>query len=311
MKLVLLALVFFNSGTLILPSAVARPIGTRKPATISDHRVQNLSCRNVTANSVANAIRPDNFSTANHLPYKNWEFQWGFYKLAGCWSLSRFQRLYFYLREPAAGLSLTELSNQTRSEEMYEDGASWKGFPLKKFWFMPEQTNSRWPAWESGWFESGSMAPDLERGLKPDIEYYQALRFHQLENIRLLKGPMARTIAENNATWNDLSRLVSTGRKPLIVLRPDKYYQHVVVVKRIQATASGADLWVYDSNAPWLDRKVVWDKKSSMFTAFEVVDGMPVPDARAALGVFIVDEDENERVLESLAVHYQNLCSAP
>ncbi|CAN5635486.1 hypothetical protein BH10BDE1_BH10BDE1_10770 [soil metagenome] len=277
----------------------------------SDHRVENLSCKNVTANSVAQAIRPVVYDVSNHLPYQNWSFHWGLYDLANCWSLSRFQRLYFMMREPNAGLGLTEFSNQVRSEDMYEDDHGWKGFPLKSFWFLPDQADARWRTWENGWTETGSSPRSLARGLKADIEYYQVLRFHQIDNLRYLKGPIARTVADNQATWSDLSSSIANGRKPLLLLRPDPYYQHVVVAKRIETTATGANIWVYDSNAPSLERPVVWIKSTSMFTAFEIVDGFPVPDARAPLGVFVVDRDENEKMLESLATHYQQVCAKP
>lgn len=286
--------------------------GTHSMRTVNDHRVQNLSCQNVTADSVARSIRSDVFSVKNHLPYQNWAFQYGAYQLAGCWSLSRFQRLYFYLREPAALVGMTEFSNQARSQDMYEDDQGWKAFPLRQFWFLPDQSDARWANWEKGWIQAGGAQPrGLARGLKPDIEYYQALRFHQLENIRYLKGPIARTVAENQTTWSDLSTLIAKGRKPLILLRPDRYYQHVVIVKRIDFTKSGAKLWVYDSNSPWAERHVLWDSASSMFTAFDVIDGMPVPDSRAPVGVFIVDQDENENMLRSLATHYRQVCARP
>lgn len=278
----------------------------------SDHRVQNLSCKNVSSDSVARAIRPSVYDTANHLPYQNWSFLWGLYDLANCWSLSRFQRLYFLMREPNAGLGLTEFSNQARSEEMYDDEQGWKGFPLKGFWFLPDQTDPRWAAWESGWHESGISSPrPIERGRKPDLEFYQVLRFHQIDNLRYLKGPIARTIADNKTTWSELSKSMTNGRKPLLLLRPDPYYQHVVVAKRIEATATGANIWVYDSNSPGLERPVVWNKSTSMFSAFEIVNGMPVPDAHAPLGVFVVDRDENESLLKSLATHYQQICAQP
>ncbi len=207
---------------------------------------------------------------------------------------------------------MTDFSNQARSKDMYDDGQGWKAFPLDKFWFLPDQGDSRWTSWENGWYESGSSPQALERGLKPDIEYYQALRFHQLENIKYLKGPLARTPAENDTTWSDLSSLIANGRHPLILLRPARYNQHVVVAKRIEKTTTGANIWVYDSNAPSIERMVVWDQTSAMFTAFDIVNGLRgVSDPSAALGVFIVDDEENERLLESLATHYTAVCARP
>lgn len=284
--------------------------GTGAPVSVSDHRVKNLSCRNITADSVAAALKPEVFSTANHLPYRNWSFRYGAYELANCWSLSRFQRLYFYLREPAAQPSARDFSNQVRSRDMYEDEQGWKAFPLKGFWFLPEQGTKVWRDWERGWTESSVFAPrDLERGLEADIEYYQALRFHQLENIRYLKGPIERTASENQTTWSDLSKLVSKGRLPLILLRPDRYYQHVVTVKSIELTSDGAAIRVYDSNSPWGERVMHWSSQASMFYAYDIVSGMPIPDPSAPVGVFIVDRDENEALLKSLATHYQGMCA--
>lgn len=109
----------------------------------------------------------------------------------------------------------------------------------------------------------------------------------------------------------EIQSLVARGRKPLIILRPDRYYQHVVMIKDIQPTPIGASIRVYDSNSPWLDREVVWHRNEEMFSAFDVINGMPVPDASAFVGVFIVDQEENERVLESLVAHYRQVCQSP
>lgn len=278
------------------------------PATISDHRVENLSCLNVTSDSVAKSLRPSAFDVSQHLPVRNWAFRYGMYDLAGCWSLSRFQRLYFYLREPGRKPAFSDFSNQARSQEMYEDEREWKPYPLKKFWFVPDYTDSIWAKWEKGTVESGWSGRELERGLKPDIEYYQALRFHQLENIRYLKGPNERTPKENLEVLAEIQKLLATGRHPLLLLRPDRYYQHVVLAKKIDFTSSGATIWVYDSNSPWIERPLHWHRTEKMFSAFEIIDGMPVPDSRAFVGVFVVDKDENERLLESLASHYKIQC---
>lgn len=288
------------------------PLAAAARSAVSDHRVRNLSCSNVTADTVAAALKPEVFSMDHHLPYRNWSFRYGAYELANCWSLSRFQRLYFHLREPASAPSLQNFSDQARSREMYEDDQGWKPFPIKGFWFVPDQSDARWRAWEKGWTQPAVSWPyGLDRGLKPDIEYYQALRFHQLENLRYLKGPIERTPAENRATWTELSKLVSTKRLPLILLRPDRYYQHVVVVKGLEVTKTGAKIRVYDSNSPWGEREMYWDDATAMFSAFNIVNGMPVPDPTAPVGVFIVDKDENEAMLRSLATHYRAVCAKP
>lgn len=276
---------------------------------ITDHRVENLSCNRITSDTVALALRKDAFDLSQHLPVRNWAFRYGLYDLAGCWSLSRFQRLYFYLREPGRVPAFSDFSNQARSREMYEDEHEWKAYPLNRFWFVPDYTDSLWAKWEKGTVESGWSGRPLERGLKPDIEYYQALRFHQLENIRYLKGPNERTPAENSKLISEIQTLLQTGRHPLLLLRPDRYYQHVVMAKKIDFTPTGATIWVYDSNSPWSERPLHWHRTEQMFSAFEIIDGMPVPDSRAFVGVFIVDQEENERLLESLAAHYKTQCA--
>lgn len=278
--------------------------------TISDHRVKNLSCQNVNANSVAHALRPEIFQTAHHLPFANWSFSYGLYDLGACWSLSRFQRLYFYLREPGATTTMTDFSNQARAADMYDDEQGWRTFPMRQFWFMPETSDRRWSAWEQGWTEPGTRQPaGLDRGRKPDLEIYQATRLLQIDNLRLLKGPLARTIGENRATYRDLALLVANGRKPLIVLRPDKYLQHVVVVKDAGRTSTGTTFHVYDSNHPTKDGTVIWDAATAMFTAYDIVDDLAIANPSAPVGVFIVDQDENETILQALAGYYKGLCA--
>lgn len=282
-----------------------------KPKVISDHRVKSLSCLKVTADSVARAMRPDVFSAAHHLPYSNWSFRWGFEELANCWSLSRFQRLYFYLREPGAAISMNEFSNQARSHELRDGPSGWEEQPLDKYRPVPDQSDPKWVSWEKGWTEPGTVE-DLDRGLMPDIESYQILRFHQIQNFKYLTGPIERTESENSETWTALKDLIANGRRPLLLLRPARYNQHVVVAKRIDLTKTGAKIWVYDSNAPALERAVVWDQSALMFTAFDIVNGLQgVSDPTAPLGVFIVDDEENEDVLEALAQHYTAICARP
>ncbi len=301
--------IVLGASLLVAPDAL-------RASVVNDHRVSSLSCATLQGKlepaktALALAIKPDSFYENHHLPIQNWGFRHGFYDLAACWSMSRFQRLYFHLREPGKVVSLREFSDQARAHEMYEDQSGWKAYPLNRFWFMPDLSESLWRDWERGTTESGWSGGHLSRGRKPDIEFYQVHRFHQLENIRYVRGPDSRTPKENRKTWAELQDLVARGRKPLIILRPDRYYQHVVMVKEIQWTAEGASLRVYDSNSPWLDREVVWHRREEMFSAFDVINGMPVPDPRAFVGVFLVDQDENERVLESLVSHYRQVCQS-
>lgn len=300
-------------ASLIVVGFVTSPVQAQ---VISDHRVEELACSNLNGkmdsakDQLAQAIRNDVFFEIHHVPVQNWGFRYGLYDLAACWSMSRFQRLYFFLREPGSMRSLVELSNQARAHEMYEDEFGWKSFPLNRYWFLPEYGDPIWRDWERGFTENGWSGVSLSRGLKPDIEFYQAFRFHQLENIRYVGGPDSRTRVENRKTWSTIQDLIARGRKPLIILRPDRYYQHVVMVKDVQFTPQGASLRVYDSNSPWMDREVIWHRAEEMFSAFDVINGMPIPDPRAFIGVFVVDQDENERLLESLVAHYRQICRA-
>ncbi|MGZ3769013.1 MAG: hypothetical protein ACXVCP_06955 [Bdellovibrio sp.] len=65
--------------------------------TINDSLVQNLECRNLSVNNIYRAIRDDAFDVSRNMPVKNWGFKSGLARIAGCWSLSRTQRMMAYL----------------------------------------------------------------------------------------------------------------------------------------------------------------------------------------------------------------------
>lgn len=65
--------------------------------TINDSLVQNLECRNLNINNIYRAIREDAFDVSRNMPVKNWSFKSGAATIAGCWSLSRAQRMISYL----------------------------------------------------------------------------------------------------------------------------------------------------------------------------------------------------------------------
>lgn len=64
---------------------------------ITDALVENLSCNNLSEQSIYASIKPEAFASNKHIPIRNWSFANGSYSLGVCWSLSHTQRLFFYL----------------------------------------------------------------------------------------------------------------------------------------------------------------------------------------------------------------------
>lgn len=84
---------FFSFVTVTSNSAVAN-ITTR---TINDSLVQNLECQNLSVNNIYHSIRDDAFDVSRNMPVRNWSFKSGAATIAGCWALSRTQRMISYL----------------------------------------------------------------------------------------------------------------------------------------------------------------------------------------------------------------------
>lgn len=80
---------------LILFSSLSTATASIK--TINDSLVQNLDCRNLSINKIYRSIREDAFNESRNIPVKNWGFKSGIATIAGCWSLSRTQRMFSYL----------------------------------------------------------------------------------------------------------------------------------------------------------------------------------------------------------------------
>ncbi|MGZ3775906.1 MAG: hypothetical protein ACXVCN_19485, partial [Bdellovibrio sp.] len=83
-----ISVIFANSTTL----AEAHPTKV-----ISDSLVQNLECHSLNVDNIYKSIRDDAFDISHNIPIKNWSFQKGSSKIAGCWALSRTQRMISYL----------------------------------------------------------------------------------------------------------------------------------------------------------------------------------------------------------------------
>ena len=65
---------------------------------ISDELVENLSCENITTDSIYAHIKDDGFSVERSILQQNWSTG----VIANCWSLSHAQRLHFYLGRKVA-----------------------------------------------------------------------------------------------------------------------------------------------------------------------------------------------------------------
>lgn len=92
--IVFAAWILFSFFVLTPPTAAAANHSTR---TINDSLVQNLECRNLSINKIYSSIREDAFDVSRNMPIKNWGFKSGLANIAGCWSLSRTQRMMSYL----------------------------------------------------------------------------------------------------------------------------------------------------------------------------------------------------------------------
>lgn len=92
-SLIVFVLGFF-SFFVLTPAAESVDFTTR---TINDSLVENLECRNLNIDNIYRSIREDAFDVSRNMPVKNWSFKSGVATIAGCWALSRTQRMISYL----------------------------------------------------------------------------------------------------------------------------------------------------------------------------------------------------------------------
>lgn len=234
------------------------------------------------------AIRPDAFSVERQLPIKNWSAP---FDMAECWSLSHFQRMLFFMGRfgSQVDLSAVYLGTLTDTAKGLND-------------FYPEV----FPV------TSSADLLDVMHDFKKDIEHYQDWRFTQLGNIEFILGERDRSPKENQRTFEKIQWDLPRGRKPLIVIRAEITWQHVVMIKSMtQVDSDTFRLTVYDSNRPDQENTLDYKVGEREFYAPLILSKSlraTRMDIKDPVGVFIVDEHDMDNIERSLFDYYKGLC---
>ena len=322
-----LSMTFKNLLLCLLMFSGMEPLYAAENATVTrqDSLVEGLSCDQLSPAKVYQSIRKDAWDPSYHLPVRNWAYSAGLYDLAACWSLARTQRLLFYLarwNEPPdknPSQQVIEWMNQIRGSSPYGDmdTSNVKEFPLKDYHLLlrreagPYYGSSLLADLSAGFKQNLSNGTTLQRNFKAEIEFYQNRRFHDfLKNLKYIVGDGSRSPDKNRATRNALLRNLEENKLTLLLLRPKRVSQHVVVAKSFERLSNGnIEILVYDSNYPMQNQKIMFRELDSEFYAPDIVRGLPeVDQPNAALGVYIVDEDERSAIETALVKYYKNKC---
>lgn len=283
--------------------------------TISDDLVENLDCKKLDSATIYSHIRKESFSTDRHLPLENWGFRYGFYRIANCWSLTHLQRIYFYLgREPRAPLSLdlvssvskSQIANLIRGFEPYfvmEEGL--KNWPLKNWFVFPAEKLMELSAPWSEELEHGHI---LERSLASEVEHYQAWRFHQLKNSKLVFEKVPREESEHRNLAIQLKKLIDQKRLPLVVIKANLKTQHVVMVKSYEEVGGRTHFIVYDSNFPDIQNEFSFDE-DSQFRAPSIIGRLGgIQNPNQLVSVYLVDDKDHIKIGNALVRYYKKKC---
>lgn len=290
-----------------------------------DSLTEGLSCENLSTQRIYQSIRSDAWTPAYHLPQRNWSYSAGLYDLAACWSLARAQRLFFYLARwgesvpPTSPQKLEALADLLRGSSPYAnyDDFHPREFPLKDYFVFSQNEGSPLPGSELlSSLEVGFQQPlgndkNLKRTFKSEIEFFQNRRFHDfIKNARFIVGDGARPVQENRNTRNALLRNLEENKLTLLLLRPKRTSQHIVLAKSFSPKTNGdIEVEVYDSNVPHKNQVLLYSSQDHQFYGPEIVQGLPgVLNPQAPLGVYIVDEKERSMIEATLAKHYQSKC---
>lgn len=296
---------FWSSILLISKSSaiLPHPDAQSSTMTISDDLVSELNCQTVTPESIQKAINPvQAFGLDSHIPDQNWNFSVGAYELGACWSLSRTQRLLFYLgRENIKTSPLT--TRQTLSMiRKYTPKGVYSHLHIVP-WNLEALENLK-----KGWREETKNGV-IERNFKNDIQVYQNKRFHEIENTQFLDGDRERSTKNNQKSFQSLVLNLKNKKLTHILLRPAVKTQHVVVAKYYFVRPTGEyDFHLYDSNRPQKDMILTYDPKTKHFYAPEIVKYFKIAKPEAPIGIFLVDESESEKIFQKLTEYYQLSC---
>lgn len=297
--------------------------------TINDSLVQNLSCRNLSVESIYRSIRDDAFEAQRNIPMKNWPFRRGATVIAGCWGLSSTQRMISYLARyntssnEKMSARVADVLDMVRREKFEVDfnvpgtsgriksvAPSYKVFAveepnLKEGYF--KSLTSLWSSLMLGYMQNLNGTKRL-RNFREDIQANQAEHFFRVSNLKMGMGGGARPAETNRLTASWLRRNLDGKRLTLLNLRAARATQHIVMAKSYKLNSNGLmEITVYDSNNPYTDALLYFDSRAGVFYSPQVMGPFLVDDNKG-LGVFIVSEEEREPLEAAMLAHYRTLC---
>lgn len=306
---------------------------TKSSRTINDSLVQNLSCQNLSVNTIYRSIRDEAFAESRNMDIVNWNFSSGGFTIGNCWALASTQRMLSYL---ARYNQSSNMSKEARRELVLnmvrrgvpavqaDDSTPERGNrnqnrdrvvtkALKTYSVFPVEGNSVADSYDFWWdLRAGydmnlSRKFTVRRSLRDDMQVNQGNHFYRMGNVGMGLGSGATSPKENYETLKTLMRNADGRRLTLINLRLDRTIQHIVMVKSYKKTGSGDVVFtVYDSNQPTRDQEVVYYSRSGTFTSAGVAKALAV--TTKPLGVFVVDEQERQDFEVAMLKHYRTVC---
>ena len=285
---------------------------------ITDRLVQDLECKNVSATEIYSKIRADAYSIKSQIPEKNWSTGY----LANCWSLAHAQRIIFMLSRLDLATEMSE--NKIRGVLDLIRGSSPKMTTLSQEPVLQERTLNQYTvfATDRNFSEGSKLYSLLQQGIeepgplkisrnfKRDIEVYEIYRFHRPSNLPMAVGDWERSTQDNQISFQVLKKNIDQHRLGLVVLRGDRTVQHVVIPKRYEIASDGKYIiHVFDSNFPDQETAFAYDPQIQQFEGGSVMGAFyHSPYLTKAVGLFIVDEDEHQKIDEALVRYYQKAC---
>lgn len=311
---------------------------------INDEFVKDLPCEGLNTDQIFSHLQPNVYHHSKILPVVNWSFRFGAYDLANCWSLSRAQRILFYLGRQSNSLlkngdnqkfsvgedvdsnsidnhtvhfkisqSATErLQRTVRTLNMFRGIEVLQKFP--DYSLIPLQgplsvESEFFHDLQAGFIETRGIIRE-HRNLRSEIEKYQSFRFHQfIKNAKYIESIDANDSVRNQKIYNYLIQQLSKNRLVMINIKNQMMVQHVVLAHSYTILRDEVQINVYDSNSPFRKQKIVWSQFNKKFTASDILNqiaGAKLPNDPTVL--FIVDEDERLEIEKYLLQYYQRLC---
>ncbi|WP_413584600.1 hypothetical protein [Bdellovibrio sp. HCB274] len=302
---------------------------------VTDTLVKDLSCRNLSVDSIYSAIQPGSaFHIFYHIPVQNWYFKSGGPNLGVCWGLASVQRKMFYLArfEEKEELDKQELMRRTlnmvRGHELspVQTGNGRERMlktPFKNYEVLKFSDLSLLSSWAREDQKPDGLFPIINKGYKEvvngdtywktfkmDVQRAQQERFFRGSNLSMVVGAQDnRSTVDNLLTFSTLKRNLKGNRLTLLNLRFGRYDQHVVVAKEFRTIGDKPAIVVYDSNNPLQNGVIYFDEQTKTFHSPGIYRGVVSEgDPERAIGVYIMDEEERGPIEAAMLKHYQAQC---